>query len=279
MRYLILILLFLASFLPQSKAQSLHVALSPLQVLSQKVGQTEIKLTYSRPSIRDRVIFGGLEPYDEMWRTGANRNSKIQFSHPVFIEGQKLEKGTYAILTKPSETNWDVYFYSDTTNWEVPDPWVDSLVMAHVVVPSETSPELVQSMKFSFDDLTYESCTLNFSWERTKFSIPIKLTTEEQLQKAIDKVLGGPAPWDYNAAASYRLQTGKKLDQALEWIETAIEMRETGSYYDHLVKAKILYKQGKSSEGKKVLEKSLAIAKSSGRTYGIELIELFKSSL
>jgi len=120
--------LFILSILFASclNGQSIYVPLSPVQELSQIVGLTKVKLTYSRPATRGRKIFGDLVPYGAKWRTGANRNTKIQFSESVAIKGMDIAKGTYAIITEPSETNWDVYLYADTTHWEVPSPWHDS---------------------------------------------------------------------------------------------------------------------------------------------------------
>ena len=270
-------LLYLASF--EASAQTLNIPLSPLQVLKQNVGKTEMTLTYSRPSMRGRVIFGDLVPYDRRWRTGANRNSKIEFSHPVMIGDYKLEKGSYALIATPGRSSWKVHFYDDISSWEVPEPWVDSLVVAEIEVPSIKTEKPIESMKFSFDDLTYESCVLSLAWEQTEISIPIKMFTEEQMAKDIDKVLNGPRARDYTRAASYRLQTGKELAQAIEWIDMAIQKQDPPFFYDHFVKAKILVKQGKQSDAKQYLAKSKDLAETSGNNYGLELIEQFEKSL
>jgi len=277
----VLLLIATVSFLSfdSIKAQSLHIPLSPLQELSQVVGQTKIKLTYSRPSIRERVIFGDLVPYDEMWRTGANRNSKIQFSEPIQIGEDTISAGTYAIITKPSRKTWEVYLYSDTTHWEVPKPWVDSLVAFKYIVNSETTAETVESMIFSLDDLTYNSCNLILAWENTRLKLPLKLFTEDKLQKSIDKILGGPTASDYNFAASAKLQTKKDLDQAMLWIDKAIELRQPISYYDLLIKAEILFAQGKKAKALIKANESLLLAKKTGSKYRIGLVESFLDQL
>ncbi len=84
---------------------------SPFQKIEQKVGLTDVTLEYSRPSMKGRTIFGGFVPYNTIWRTGANANTKITFSDDVEIGGQKLLAGTYAIFTKPGTSSWEVYFY------------------------------------------------------------------------------------------------------------------------------------------------------------------------
>jgi len=276
MKKLLYLIVSLSVFsISEIMTQSLHIPLSPLQVLSQQVGQTQIKLTYSRPSMRGRVIFGGLEQYDEKWRTGANRNSKIQFSDPVEIDGEKISAGTYAIITTPGRESWELYLYSDTTNWEVPKPWVDSLVALQITLPAENLDETVQSMKFSIDDLTYNSCTLSLSWENTRIKFPIKMSTEEKLQKAIDKILSGPTARDYNTAAASKVQIGKDLDDAMVWIEKAIEMRQPTFFYDVLIKAEIYHAQGKHKEALATAKESLGLAEKTGNKYRINLVKSF----
>lgn len=276
-------LLFLSLFIFIGDAlfcqNGLHIALSPLQELTQTVGKTKMKMTYSRPAIRGRKIFGDLVPYDQFWRTGANRNSKIQFSEPVKIGGKKIEKGTYAILTKPGKVDWEFYLYSDTTNWEVPHPWMDSLVAVKTEVPAQHLSKAVKSMEFSIGDLTYESCTLILAWENTAIEIPIELYTEEQMTDAIHKVLNGPRPSDYTSAAVYRLESGKVLDLGILWIDKAIDLREKPSFYDYLVKAKLIYKSGDKKKALTVAEESLRLAEKTGNRYRIELVTSFLDKL
>src|SRR5690554_5833761 len=108
---------------------------SPFQKIEQKVGLTDVTLEYSRPSMKGRTIVGGLVPYDEIWRTGANENTKITFSNDVEIGGQTVNAGTYAIYTKPSASSWEVYFYSDSNNWGNPEKWDEGKVAAKVTAP------------------------------------------------------------------------------------------------------------------------------------------------
>ena len=87
-----------------------------LQKIEQRVGLTDIELEYYRPSKKGRVIFGELVEYDQIWRTGANRNTLITFSKAVEIDGKELEAGTYSIYTKPNKESWDIFFYTDLEN-------------------------------------------------------------------------------------------------------------------------------------------------------------------
>ena len=100
---------------------------SPLAKFEQKVGLTDITIEYSRPSVKGRTIFGDLEPFGGVWRTGANKNTVITFSDDVTIAGQEVKAGSYAMFTKlNSAKQWDVMFYSDTENWGVPSEWDES---------------------------------------------------------------------------------------------------------------------------------------------------------
>ena len=96
----------LISFISFSQIQTPQPSLS--STLIQKVGLIDVKIEYSRPSMRGRQIFGGLIPYNEVWRTGANQNSKITFSDDVRIGASKLSKGTYSIYTRPSLDSWEL---------------------------------------------------------------------------------------------------------------------------------------------------------------------------
>ena len=90
---------------------------SPAASVKQRVGLTDIEITYSRPGVKDRVIFGDLVPYNEMWRTGANKASAISFSTDVMIMGNELKAGTYAIFTTPGESEWEIIFNNNTEQW------------------------------------------------------------------------------------------------------------------------------------------------------------------
>ncbi len=102
--------LFLAAFAFSATAQINTPAPSPSQKIEQKVGLTDVTLEYSRPGMKGRTIFGDLIPFDKVWRTGANQNTKITFSTDVTIDGKALKKGTYAVYTKPGKQSWDVIF-------------------------------------------------------------------------------------------------------------------------------------------------------------------------
>jgi len=142
------------------RAQISYMHLSPLQTIEQRAALTDIKVVYSRPHLRGRTIFGGLEPWDKIWRTGANRNTKVTFSQPVMVGDTKVPIGTYALLTKPGKTEWEIYFYKELTHWEVPDPWKEDQVAATLTVVPETTERTVQRLTFTIDDMTDDALLL-----------------------------------------------------------------------------------------------------------------------
>ncbi len=229
-----------------SIAQIGILALSPLQELKQTIGKTDVTIVYSRPALRGRIIFGELEPYGKIWRTGANRNTKITFSEEVIINDSRVKPGTYAIFTKPEKDNWQVYFYNETDHWEVPEDFDESKVVAQLNVPTHQTEQLYQSLTILPENLTNDRFDLSIAWEHTKVWIPIQLTTEEKMSQAIADVLSGPDVGDYYQAARYRLESKRDIPQALEWINKAIEMSETREWWLDLIKAECLFELGQS---------------------------------
>ena len=135
--------LFVAAISYVSNAQIETPAPSPSQKIVQKVGLTDVTVDYSRPSMKGRKIFGGLETYGKVWRTGANENTKVTFSTDFTIDGKEMKKGTYALFTIPGKETWDIILYSDATNWGVPQKWEASKVAAKVRVTPLKMPVLL----------------------------------------------------------------------------------------------------------------------------------------
>jgi len=111
--------------------------LSPRANVEQTVGLTNFELDYSRPSVRDREIFGELLPYGEMWRTGANKNTTLSFDTDITFGGKEVKSGTHAVFAKINKDSWDIYLYTDTENWGTPEKWEDEKVVCSISVPVE----------------------------------------------------------------------------------------------------------------------------------------------
>ena len=247
-----------------ASAQIKTPAPSPAQKIVQTVGLTEVTLEYSRPAMRGRTIFGELVPYNKVWRTGANANTKITFSDDVSIGGSDLKAGSYAIYTKPMATSWEVYFYSDASNWGTPQKWDESLVAAKVTTEVYPMPMAIQSFTMTFDDITNDSANLGMLWENVYVGIPIKFNTDKAVTAGIEKVMGGPGAGDYYSAAVYYLEAGKDIGKAKMWIDKAIELREKPAFWYHRQQSLIYAKSGDKKGAVKAAQRSLSLAKEAG---------------
>ena len=172
---LLLLCVVLASY--SLEAQTNTPAPSPSSTLTQKVGFTDVTIEYSRPSMRGRAIFGGLVPFDKVWRTGANARTKITFSDDVTVDGQKLAAGSYAVYTKPGATSWEVSFYTDADGGGTPQNWEESKIAAKTKAEVFTLPMSVETFTMTIDDLSSGSAaTLGMFWDTTyvgvKFEVP-----------------------------------------------------------------------------------------------------------
>lgn len=196
---------------------------SPATKMEQVVGLTDVTIEYSRPGMKGRTIFGDLVPYGEVWRTGANANTKITFSDDVTIDGKELKKGAYAIYTIPNATSWDIVFYSDATNWGNPAKWDESKVALKTNAAVVPMPNKIESFTITLDDLSNDSAVLGILWENTYVGVKFEVPTDKTTMKSIETALAGPTKNDYYQAATYYHTSGKDLKQALEWMKKAVE--------------------------------------------------------
>lgn len=256
--------LVLASFTASAQVQT--PAPSPSAKIEQRVGLTDITLEYSRPAMRGRTIFGDLVPYGEVWRTGANENTKITFSDDVTIGGKELKKGTYAIYTIPNASSWEVIFYTDANNWGNPQKWDDSKVALKTTVSAESMPFDIESFTMLFGDITNDSAMLDILWERTYAGLKIEVPTEEKAMASIEGALNGPSARDYYSAAVYYLEEDKDIDKAREWIDKAAGMQEEVPFWMLRQKSLIYHKAGDKKGAIEAAKKSLTAAEKAGNS-------------
>ncbi len=235
---------------------------SPAASVEQMVGLTEIEIEYSRPSKKDRTIFGDLVPMDEMWRTGANKNTMITTDNMLMFGSDTLFPGTYAIFTKPMKNSWEIYFYTDTENWGTPENWGDKNVAVKTKASVKNMNDVTESFTISFEDLTTTGANLTFSWDKTKASIPFSVNTNAQVTAAIEKTMAGPSANDYYRAADYYLAEKKDMKQALEWINKSLDMQEEKPFWilrrKALIQAELGDYQGAIETAKMSLEAAKA---------------------
>ncbi|WP_340106692.1 DUF2911 domain-containing protein [Rhodohalobacter sp. 8-1] len=147
---------------------------SPNAAVSQTIGTTEVTLTYGRPSVNNRNIFGGLVPYDEVWRTGANESTAITFSDDVLIEGERVEAGTYSLYSEPGEETWSIII-NDKLSWGTQYDMSEDVL--RVEVDAEES-YFVEQMLIYFEDISEESGDMVIHWADTRVSVQIEPVNE-----------------------------------------------------------------------------------------------------
>lgn len=259
-----------------ASAQIRTPAASPTATLTQQVGLTDVKITYSRPSTRGRIIFGGLVPYGEIWRTGANSATKISFSDAVTIEGNKVPAGEYALYTIPEKEQWTIILHKNTGYWGTGGPnYNKDEEAARFVVKSHQLGESVNSFTIGLTDMTLSTANVEIAWEKTAVKFQIETEVDSKVMADIDRHIinrDAQSAGMYHQAATYYYETGKDLNQALEWATKASEASGGAFYIVHL-KAKILAKQNKKKEAIAAAEESIKASKAANNMDYVRLNE------
>lgn len=176
-RLSLITLLLLCAFIGNSYGQDKSPQPSQTATFSQKVGFTDVSITYSRPSKKGRTIYGELVPFDKLWRTGANAATKIAFSDDVKIAGKDLSAGSYALFTIPGEDEWTIIFNKDhaqrgTGNYKEAE---DAL---RVNVKSIKIPGTIETLTINIEDVKPSSALIEILWESTIVQIPLEVSLD-----------------------------------------------------------------------------------------------------
>ena len=237
--------------------------ISPATEIKQMVGLTEISIEYSRPSMRDRQIFGNLVPFGKVWRTGADNSTKISFENDVIISEKTIKSGTYSIFSIPNKDSWEIIFYSDVELWGVPRDWSDDKIVfsSNFDVEMLEKGDTIETFTILFNDLTNNDVNMTIAWENTSIDIKIEVPTRSMVESDINKVLSdNPKSSDYYAAAVFYRQENINLDKSLEWINKAIEMNESPRFWQYRQQSLIMAANNKFADAVDAAKKSLNLA-------------------
>lgn len=253
---------------------------SPASTLKQQVGITDIEVNYSRPSMKGRKVFGGLVPYGEVWRTGANSATKITFSTPVKFGGVDIAAGAYELFTIPGEKEWTVILQSlkERPQWGsyAYDAKNDS---ARATVKAAQTAWTVETFSIWFNDLRDNSASLNFTWENTHVSVPITIDTVALLAPQIEAAMASNAEKKpYFQAAMFYFENGLDLKKSLEWMDAGLAANPK-AYWMIYRKGLILAKAGDKAAAKAAAEQSLAMAEQESGNIRDEYVRLNKTLL
>ena len=231
---------------------------SPRAETTQVVGLTDIGVSYHRPAVNDRDIWGALVPYDQVWRAGANENTLISFSSEVTVEGKHLAAGTYGLHMIPGESEWQVIFSNDTTAWGSFSYNEEEDALRVTVKPQED--EFEEHLSYSFEDPDNETVTLNLRWEKLSVPLRVEVDTEAVTLASIREQLKGLSQffWNgWNQGATYCLQNDTNLEEALKWADNSIQAEER---FENLsTKAQILEKTGDTEQSAEIIAQALEI--------------------
>ena len=273
MRTLCLILFFMSTLI---SAQIQTPQPSPSSELLQTVGLTEVKVSYSRPALRGRKIFGDLVPFGELWRAGANKNTTLMFSDPVKVGGKPLEAGTYALYIRPGAKLWELFFYTETENWGIPQNWDANAIATVVELPTEQLTEKVESFTISIDNLNNEGANITIRWEQTQVSLALEVPTDSKTMASIEKTMNAsPKAGDMYQAAVYYRESGRDLQKAKAWISKAIEL-DPDKYWMYRQQALILGELNEKDAAINAAKTSLELAIKAGNQ---DYVRLNKKSI
>jgi Protein of unknown function (DUF2911) len=252
----------------------------------QTIGVTDITITYSRPGVKGRTIFGDalpeqtakgeatlddqtirpkgavIVPWGHAWRTGANEATQFVVTDDVFINGQKLPAGSYSLHTVPTKTEWTIIFNSVANQWGSfnYDPAKDTL---RVKVKPEWGEHSKEWLEYWIDPINDTSAQVNIRWEKVRvpFTVEVKDVQTLTMQKARAAVAAAK-PDDFGIrlnAANYALSNKLNVEEAIGWLDESIKIKETLGNVG--LKARVLAEQGKTTEAIAAGEKAIELGK------------------
>jgi hypothetical protein len=244
--------------LPASAQQLELPRPSPNAKASQFIGVTEVTVDYSSPGVKNRKIWGGVVPYDKVWRAGANSPTKLTFSKDVVIDGKPISAGSYVLFVIPSPTKWTLVLNRDPKN-----AGAFGYNKADDVLRVDVKPQPIpmrERLIYTFSNMTESQGNLDLEWDKVRASLPIKVHTEEQVAASIKGLEnGGWSPWAN--AARWELEA-KNYDQGMTLADTSIRIKET--WQNDFVKAQLLAARGNYKEALPLAQKAKELGDKEG---------------
>lgn len=254
-------LFFLGSicFVLCADAQQLKTpAPSSTQTIKQDFGLGNIELSYSRPGMKGRKIFGDLVPFGKVWRTGANNATTITFSEEVMIGGTKVPAGKYGLLSIPDKDNWTMII-SKQTDVTSPAAYKQDMDVVRVNVKPMSLPMSFETFTMQFHNVKPSSADIGILWDKTMVTLPITTDVETKVMAQITNAMEKDNR-PYYQAAMYYMDNGKDMNKALTWFDKALEQNQE-AFWVHHQRANALAKLGKKDEARTAANRSIELAK------------------
>ncbi len=261
--YFAFVIMLLASIASFSQQIQMPQA-SPSSKISQQFGLSVVTVDYSRPSARGRKIFGELVPYGQIWRTGANSATRLNFSTEVSINGQKVPAGTYALYAIPEKSQWTLILSKNTELWGAIgyNPAEDQL---RFQAEATKSGKKYETFEFGFNNVTDNSVVASLKWENTQVDFKIETEVDPIVMAQIQKEIidaNSTNPSLLFQAANYYFSTSRDLDQAYEWVKKSTDSEP--QYWTMHLRAKIENALGMKTEALDSATKSKEMASEAG---------------
>jgi hypothetical protein len=240
-----------------SRADLILPDVSQLAVNRQRIGLTDITITYHRPLVNGRKIWDGLVPLGEVWRAGANENTTIEFSGPVSVEGQALAKGIYGLHMIPTADSWTVIFSKMSSAWGSYTYKQDEDALRVNVTPRAI--EMEEALEYEFEELKPDSATVTLKWEKLAVPFKVAINDAEATLANIRNQMRGRAQYEWegpNQAAQFCLNKKTNLEEALTWVDRSIQNEER--FENLTTKADLLKAMNNPDEAKKIWDQALA---------------------
>lgn len=250
---------------------------SPTCTLKQRVGLTDVELVYSRPSVKDRAIFGAMVPYGKVWRTGANQATKVTFSTDVKLNGKDVPAGTYALMTIPGKDEWTVIVNKGPEGWS-PYKYDEKQDLVRFTVKPISMPWSMETFTIDLNEIRDESAKLTMIWDKTKVPIDLTVSYADKLTQQIKDVMASSeAKKPYFQAANFYYNHNLDMNDAKKWVDEALKERE--AHYIVFLKAEILEKLGDKEGAVAAAKRSKELAEKANDNGYIQLNEALINKL
>lgn len=250
-----------------ASAQSINTPQpSPTQYVKQDFALSQVEISYSRPSMKGRTIFGDLVPYGKLWRTGANQATTFTFGEDVTLNGTAVKAGKYSVITKPGKDEWTVMLCDPKV---AANTYKAGDEVAVFMATPQTMPMQVETFLIATDNHTSNSMEIGMMWSNVYVPIKVEADIDTKIMSQIDKVMSGDN-LPYFAAASYYYENGKDMKKAMMWADKAVAQQPTAYWVAHL-KAKIQAKSGDKKGAMATAKKSMELAEKAGNMDYVKL--------
>ena len=249
---------------------------STTQTIKQDLGIGSVELSYSRPNVKARKIFGDLVPFGQVWRTGANQATTLTFTEDVIIGGTKVAAGKYGFLTIPDKTEWTLILTKqlDVTN---PAAYKQENDVVRVKAKPATVATPLETFTMQFANVKPTGADLQLMWDNAGVSLPIATDADKKVMAQIDQIMNKDNR-PYYQAGLYYLESGKDLNQAITWLDKAAE-QQPDAYWIHHQRANALTKLGRKQEAKQAAQKSMDLARQQNNQDYVRLNEKLIATL